>query len=201
MTQKTLQKNVPRHWHWHYIYKRHRSRALGINTKQMAWSQVISLVGSIVAGLLLESNKDALAILVGAFVVLPGIFDLDGSIGAALSAKINHRLEKTDLSALIVLVRSIGAALLIACLGGLIVATVGAGVSVWLFDANFWQVFVLAEGAVVLSAIIGFPIVGLLSVIFRKLRVNPDDVVGPIESSIFDILTIITMALVIGWLV
>ena len=186
--------------HWHHIYRRHRARALGINSKQMAWSQIISLIGSIVAGLLLEANKDTLALLVGAFVVLPGIFDLDGSIGAALSAKINHRLEKSDLPALTVLIRSTASALLIACLGGLIVATIGAGIAVWFFDADFWQIFILTEAAVVLSAVLGFPVVGGLSVLFRRFRVNPDDVVGPIESSIFDILTIVTMALMIGWL-
>lgn len=191
-----------KHLHWHYIYKRHHRRAaLGINTKQMAWTQVLSLVGSIIAGLLLEANKDTLAILVGAFVVLPGIFDLDGSIGAALSAKINHRLENTNLSTLRVFIQSVAAALLIACVGGLLVAVVGATVAVVFFDAYFWQVFQLAEGAIVISALIGFPIIGALSIVFRKLRMNPDDVVGPIESSIFDILTVVTMALVIGWLV
>ncbi len=194
--------NQRNHKHWHYLYERHRrrQRVLGINAKQMAWSQVFSLIGSVVAGALLESNKITLAVIAGTFVILPGVFDLDGSIGAALSAKINHRLENPDLDTLSVFIRSVGMALLISILAGLLVAGVGAGIATAFFDADYWQVFVLAEGAITLSALLGFPLIGALSVVFRRLRINPDDVVGPIESSIFDMLTVITLVMVIGWL-
>jgi len=186
--------------HWRYLYERRRQRALGINAKQMAWSQVLSLVGSVIAGALLETNKLTFALVAGAFVVLPGIFDLDGSLGAALSAKINHHLEDPDAKAHVVLAKSVGFAVLISFLGGLMVATLGAAIATVFFHAYFAQIFWLALGAIVLSGLIGFPIIGLLSVAFRSLKINPDDVVGPIESSIFDILTVITMVTVIGWL-
>ncbi len=198
----TKTKNLPAHngRHWHHLYQKRRRRALGINGKQMAWTQVISLVGSVIAGVLLETNKGTLALVAGAFVVLPGIFDLDGSLGATLSAKINHQLEELEAKWWPVLLRNVSFALLISLLSGILVGVVGAGLSVWFFDAIFWQVFWLALGAIGLSALIGFPIIGLLSVVFRSFKINPDDVVGPIESSIFDILSVITMVVVIGWL-
>lgn len=183
--------------HWHYVYARHRKRALGISTKQMAWTQVFSLVGSIIAGSLLESHKLTFTLLAGAFVVLPGVFDLDGSLGAALSAKINHRLEDPRNQPATVFVKGVTFAFVIATLAGLVVAIVGASIANWFFDANFWRVFWLAESAIILSAIIGLPMIGGLSLLFRKLKMNPDDVVGPIESSIFDILSVITMVMVI----
>ncbi len=196
-------KQVEHGRHWHYIYAKHhrRQRALGINAKQMSWSQVFSLVGSIIAGALLESNKTTLALLAGVFVVLPGVFDLNGTIGAALSAKINHRLEDPDAKALRVFLRSVAFALFISVLGGLIVAGVGGLIAATFFNASFGRVFMVAELAIILSAIIGLPLIGILSLIFRHFRVNPDDVVGPIESSVFDILTVITLAMVIGWIV
>lgn len=184
--------------HWHYLYEKRRRRALGINTKQMAWSQVLSLVGSVIAGILLESNKASLALLAGAFVVLPGIFDLDGSLGAVLSAKINHKLEDPKAKTGLVLIESVVFAIFIASLAGIIVAGVGAAIAAQFFDADFIRVFLLAFGAITLSAVIGFPLIGSLSVVLRKFKVNPDDVVGPIESSVFDILTVITMVVVIG---
>src|SRR5690554_2934635 len=98
--------------HWHYLYRHRKRQALGINTKQMAWSQVLSLVGSIIAGILLEHNKETLALIVGAFVVLPGVFDLGGSIGASLSAKINHRLENPAARAWQVFLRSTSRAII-----------------------------------------------------------------------------------------
>lgn len=187
--------------HWHYVYRRRRQRALGINAQQMAWSQVFSLIGSVIAGVLLESNKTTLALLVGAFVVLPGIFDLNGTLGAALSAKINHRLEDPKNTPAVVFIRTVSFALFVSIFAGLLVAGVGASIAVWFFNAQFWQVFWLAETAVILSAIIGLPLIGGLSLFFRSLKMNPDDVVGPIESSVFDILTVISMAMVIGYLV
>lgn len=191
------------HHHWHYIYAKHRrrQRVLGINAKQMSWSQVFSLIGSVIAGSLLESNKSTLAMLVGAFVVLPGIFDLNGTLGAALSSKINHKLEDPEAKPWVVFAQSTAYGFFVAVTGGLLVAAVGASAATILFDASFAKVFVLAEAAVILAAIIGLPLIGLLSLFFRSRNINPDDVVGPIESSVFDILTVVTMVIVIGWLV
>lgn len=186
--------------HWHYIYAKRRRRALGISTKQMSISQVFSIIGSVIAGVLLESNKATLAMIAGVFVILPGVFDLNGTLGAALSAKINHRLEDPKNNPFSVFLRSVGFALFIAIFGGMLVAMVGGGIAFWIFNANFWQVFWLAEIAVFLGAIIGLPLIGLLSLFFIKRRMNPDDVVGPVESSIFDILTVISLVLVIGWI-
>lgn len=190
------------HKHWHYLYERRRRRirTLGISPKQMAWSQVFSLIGSIVAGLLLESNKETLVLLAGVFVILPGVFDLDGTLGAVLSAKINHRLENLNEKPAKVFISSVLFALMIAILAGLFVALVGAGISTLFFDASFWNVFQVGFGAILLSAIIGFPIIGGLSLFFIKRGMNPDDVVGPIESSIFDILTVINLALMVRWI-
>ena len=200
MIEPAKTKQIGHGHHWHYIYAKRRRRALGISTKQMAWSQVFSLIGSVIAGALLESNKTTLAMVAGAFVILPGVFDLNGTLGAALSAKINHRLEDPSNHPLPIFIRSVGFALFIAVFGGLLVATVGGSIAVWIFEASFWQVFWLAEIAVVLGAVVGLPLIGLLSLLFISRRMNPDDVVGPVESSIFDILTVISLALVIGWL-
>ncbi len=186
--------------HWPYLYHHRRQRALGINAKQIAWGQVASLLGSVVAGVLLDTHKETLALLAGTFVILPGIFDLDGSIGAALSAKINHVLEDPQVSAARTFFHSIWFALRQAVLGGMLVGLVGGTIAVIFFSAVFWQVFWLGVCAITMSAIIGFPIIGVLSIIFRRFGINPDDVVGPIESSIFDILAVITTVIMVEWL-
>lgn len=189
------------HKHWPYLYHKRRRRALATSSRQMALTQVLSLVGSVIAGVLLENNKATLALIAGTFVVLPGVFDLTGTLGAVLSAKINHHLETTSEKPWKVFVTSTGYTFVISLLAGVIVALAGAAVSSTFFDASFWQVFWLAELAVGLSALIGFPLIGGLSLVFIKQQINPDDVVGPIESSVFDILTVLTLTLVVGWLI
>jgi cation transporter-like permease len=194
------QKHYGSHHHWHYLYKKRRKRVLGISPKQIAIGQMISLVGAIIAGFHLDNNKVALAAIVGAFVVMPGVLDLNGSLGGALSAKINHRLEESNAKAWRVFTRALGFALVMALMAGSIVGLAGGLLTALLFNGDFLLVFKLALGAILLGALIGFPLIATLTVVLRKLGINPDDVMGPIETSFFDFLAVYTLVVVAGWL-
>ena len=191
---------VKHHRHWHHVYRKRRQRALGTSSKQIAIGQMISLFGAVLAGFHLDNNKVALAAIVGTFVILPGVLDLNGSLGGALSAKINHRLENSSAKVWRVVFRATGFAFLIAILASTIVGAVGGTAATILFDADFETVFKLAVGSIMLGVLIGFPIIALLTVILRKLKVNPDDVMGPIETSFFDFITVYTLVVVASWL-
>jgi cation transporter-like permease len=141
-------------------------------------------------------NKETLAAFAGAFVVLPGVFDLSGSLGASLSAKINHRLESSTAQIWKIFSSSLIFTYGIALASGLIVSCIGALIASQFFDANFGKVFALTELSIALCCLIGLPVIGGLSVVLRKFKVNPDDVVGPIESSITDILSVVILSFV-----
>jgi len=188
------------HRHWHYVYKKRRNRVLGISSRRIALGQMVSLIGAVLAGFHLNNNKASLALIVGTFVVLPGILDLNGSLGGALSAKINHRLEDPRSKVWHVFVRSLGFAFLIALLAGMVVGAAGGIISTTFFDADFVTIFKLSIGAILLSALIGFPLIAILTLVLRKFGVNPDDVMGPVETSFFDFLAVFTLVLVAGWL-
>lgn len=164
----------------------------------MGYAQVISLIGSIIAGVLLDANKTTLAAFTGAFVILPGVFDMSGSLGASLSAKINHRLEETRASVWRIFSASTLFTFLVAVFAGALVSLIGAGIASLFFDASIWHVFILSELAIISCGIFGFPIIGLLCIVLRKFGLNPDDVVGPIESSVFDILTVLSLSIIAG---
>lgn len=188
------------HKHWHHVYKKRRRHALGISSKQIAIGQVISLVGAVIAGFHLDHNKSSLALIAGAFLIMPGVFDLNGALGGALSAKINHRLESPSAKAFGTLMRTMAFAVLISLLAGSLVGVAGGTIAHIFFDANFVTVFKLSLGSILLGAIIGFPLVGLVTIILRKFGINPDDVMGPIESTFFDVLTVAALVVVAGWL-
>jgi cation transporter-like permease len=182
--------------HWHHVYKKRRQRGRAINSKQMALGQFVSLIGAVIAGVTLDMNKETLAAFAGAFVVLPGVFDLSGSLGASLSAKINHRLESSTAQIWKIFSSSLIFTYGIALASGLIVSCIGALIASQFFDANFGKVFALTELSIALCCLIGLPVIGGLSVVLRKFKVNPDDVVGPIESSITDILSVVILSFV-----
>ncbi len=198
-TAKTKKKPSKQSAYWRYLYQKRR-RFFGIKPAQIAWGQILALAGAIFAGLHLESSKTTLALIVGTFVILPGIFDLVGSLGSALSAKIAHKLQDAREPIWKILFTSIGYAISTAVLAGLIVAGAGGAIAAHFFDANFEQVFQLAYGAIIISSLIGFPIVGIATTISCLMRINPDQIIVPLETSFYDVLTVVVMVAVVGWL-
>lgn len=182
--------------HWHHVVLKRRRRALNINSKQMAIGQLISLLGAVVAGVALDINKETIAAFAGAFIVLPGVFDLSGSLGASLSAKINHRIDESRASAVKIFFSTLIFTYSVALAAGLLVSLTGATIAALAFDANFTKVFLLTELSIALCCLIGMPFIGLLSILLKKFKVNPDDVVGPIESSLTDILSVIVLSFI-----
>lgn len=183
--------------HWPHLYRRRRERALGINGKQIAYGQVIAIVSAIAVGFVLEHYTIDIAALAGAFVVLPAVFDLSSSLGAALGARVNHGLE-SEQSSRRVLLHAVGTAALHLILTGVLVSAAGAGVAAIFFDAVFAEIFWLGLSAMFISGVVGFPIIALLSVFFRRRNINPDDVVGPIETSLFYLLAVLTIGILSG---
>lgn len=180
-----------------YLYRFHRRRALESNPKQMALSQVVSLIGTVLSGYLFELNKDHLVGFVGAILVMPGVFDLTSSLGAAMSAKLNHTLEFSSDSAWKNYWRAVGFSLKEIIAAGILVALVGGGLAALVFGTSAWQVVWLTFGALSLTAVVGLPIIGYLTIKVRQRSINPDDVIGPIQSSLFEIFSILAIVLIV----
>ncbi len=70
-----------------------------------------------------------------------------------------------------------------------------------LFDADFMVMLKLMLISMFLVGIVIYPVVALLVVVIRHFKWNPDNLVGPIQSSLVDILTVIVIAVVAGWVV
>jgi cation transporter-like permease len=182
------------HRHWHYIYRKRR-KALDVSTNQMAGSQILSIVVALIAGVILNSHKESLVLVTGVFVVLPGVLDLDSSIGTALSAKINHILEDPNQDKLHVALSATLFALSLCATAGLIVGTVGGGLTALLFDGSFWRTFAIGWGSMMIAGLVGYPLTALVSVFSRDKNINPDDVIGP---SLFDLISIVAIIVVVG---
>ncbi len=186
------------HRHWHYIYKRRSYRP--ISWKEIALGQVVALSGSLVAGLLLELNKHTFALFAGAFLLLPGVIDLAASITGAMCAKINHRLEASD-ETLRIVEGSVLFALLLSVTSGFVVGVTGGLVGTFFFHASFWQICALGEATMVGVGVIAYPAMALLTLGIRTMGVDPDNVVGPVETGFTDMLTILVASLIVRWFV
>ena len=187
------------HQHWHHVYKKRRRKITNISSRQIIFGQAVALMGSLLAGYILEINKASLTIYAGAFLLLPGIVDLAASITGALCAKINHRLEEGSAPAKVI-GSSISFAFLLSVTCSLIVGVIGGTIGLLFFNVPFWHIASLAIATMIAVGVITFPVMSLLTLIVKKIGLNPDNMIGPIETGFTDALTAFTVSMIVRML-
>jgi len=189
------------HRHWHYVYKKRRKKAENISSKQITIGQLIALCGSLTAGYILELNKDQIALFAGALLLLPGIIDLAASITGAMCAKINHRLDNTNPKLLNILMSSIGFSFLLTLFSSSIVGITGGLIGELFFDSTFWKILVLCQASMIIVGTITFPLMAGVTYLVKKSGLDPDNIVGPVETGFTDALMVLTVSVIVRILV
>ena len=184
------------HHHWHYVYRRRRKNSLNISSRQIVVGQVIALSGSMVAGYLLELNKNHFALFAGSLLLLPGIIDLSASITGAMCAKINHRLD-SDSRVSRVLASSIGFSFALSIFSGAIVGITGGLIGELFFGSTFWKILVLCQLAMISVGIIVYPLMAFITIAVKRLGYDPDNIVGPVETGLSDALMVMIVSVLV----
>lgn len=184
------------HRHWHYVYKRARAKRItdDVSTKQIITGQVFTIVASLFAGYILNLQKQNIGLIIGAYILMPGIVDLSASLTGAMAAKINHHLDETPAHPSIIATHAVAFTLTIGLFCGAIVGLFGGIISSLFFEGDMWQLTMLGLVSMMTIIAIGDPIIATLTVVLKKNKLNPDNLMGPIESSIIDVLAIIVIA-------
>lgn len=181
--------------HWHYI-RRRRIRRKAHTAREIFYGQLISLMGATASGLVLEANKTKIAALVGAYLILPGVFDLSGSAAGAMGARLNHIYGENRQNNGVVF-KVLRQTLMLVSASAIFLAIFSAIVAGIFFGADLLKIFYVTAGSVILSSFVGMPIVAFSTVLTKKKGLDPDNFIGPIESSIFDVLSIIFVTLMV----
>ena len=181
--------------HWHYL-RRRRTRKKAHTAREIFYGQILSLFGATASGLVLEANKSKIAALVGAYMILPGVFDLSGSAAGAMCARINHIIGDKSSNRQLVKRALIGSLLLVT-VSAFFLAIFSAALATLLFGADLLKIFSVTAGSVIISAAIGFPLTATVTLITKRNGLDPDNFIGPIESSLFDVLSIISVTVMV----
>ena len=189
-----------RHRHWHYIYKKRRKKAEAISSRQIMFGQIIALCGSLVAGYVLEINKEHIVAFTGALLLLPGIIDLAASITGAMCAKINHKLE-SDRHVFKVLYSSVAFSIFLTIFSGFVVGLTGGLIGEIFFDATFWKILVLCQSSMLIVGLVAYPLMAGITALVKKSGYDPDNIVGPVETGFTDALMVMTVSLIVRLLV
>lgn len=181
--------------HWHYV-RRRRLRTANHTNREILGGQIITLLGAVVAGLVLDLNKGELASMAGAFMIMPGVFDLGGAVAGAMGARLNHRLDQGAPVKHVTRDALLHAFTLI-CFSAVFLGLFGAIVGKLLFDADLWRLFMVTFLSAVAAAIVGLPIIATATVLSKKRGLDADNFIGPIETSLFDTLTILAITIMV----
>lgn len=199
MVAEDLAKNHKLNRHWRYLYHRRR-RWHGVSTTQIVVSQMFTVVASVAAGLLLDLSKETLAFLVGTLLMMPGIIDLAATLTGVMCTKINHQADTLNQPTWLVALRAVGFATFVGAAAGLLVGLAGGFLAMWLFDASLIKMVLLSVISMSIIGGICYPLMALFTLLVRKLNMNPDNISGPVESSVVDIVAILVIAVVAGWI-
>lgn len=172
-----------------------------VSSKQIIMAQIFTVVVSIIGGILLESSKHNIIALAGAVVLYPGIIDLIASVAGALGAKLNHHLETDRYKKSAIIIHGIVFSMAIIIISAVLLGLV-AGLMASIFgQVDFIRLVLLSLTTASIVGIIIFPMMGISVVILRHYKINPNNLIGPIESSVVDVVATLIFIIVIGWLV
>ena len=182
---------------WHHYYRRIR-RNKDASAKQILFGQIVGVTLSIIAGIILDSSKETFIIIPGTLLLLPGLIDVIASVTASLSVKINHHLKDTDFKKSVIAVHDAVYSLAILMVSTLILSVFTVLVGAVFFEINAVKIITISLLTSLGVGVIAFPLVIIGVIIVRKLKLNPDNIVGPIETSVVDMLVVILIGLIIG---
>lgn len=187
--------------HWAYVYEHHRRRVSLVSTKPIVLSQVFAIIASLFAGYLLDLNKENIAMIAGAFVLFPGVVDLEASITGALTAKINHQTAKLKAPNWLIVSYSILFSLAVNLAAGFIIGLVGGWLGSILFDASVFKIVILSVTSTTIMAFVAYPLMSLFTLLIQRVNINPDNIVGPVQGSVIDVISILVISMVVKWLI
>ncbi len=171
----------------------HRLRKLSFIVLTVASASSVSLIG----GLGLEAVQEQILPIVPLLIALPALNTMVGDYAAIIAAHVSDPTEQTGDKK--VLIRAIGKAIWVNVVGVLVLSLVLALRRGYLFEAGFIIKFVLFITFALLSIIgLMFIITLLLEKLLEKRRLNPDDILIPVVTSITDVLMLGLIALSVG---
>lgn len=166
-------------------------------------SEFISVTGGIIAGAMLASAVDKLALIPGILILLPGFLEMRGNIGGSLAARLSVALhlklidhEKHPH----IRKQNVWAASALAIIVSLFLGLVAYAGTLLFFKINYPQIIIVSLIAGIVSNIVLIPITTWTTIwLFRK-GFDPDNIMGPYITTLGDVVSVAALLLAI-WVV
>jgi len=169
--------------------------------KESLASEILSISGGTLAGLGLAKITGVLEAFPGMIIMVPGFMGLRGNILGALSARLGTALhtglidseELFSQETISNLVTSLFLSFFVNALIGLLSYFFCLALGV---QAILWKLVLLGALSGALASIIVSPFIAVLAIVVFRHGVDPDNVMGPIVTSVGDVTALVCLFLV-----
>lgn len=163
--------------------------------KEIFSSQIISIIGGVIAGSLLAFYTNKLFLVPGMFLLIPAFLEMRGSISGSLASRISSGLflgvVKTNRYNTRIIKGNVFASFALALFVSIILGLVVFFINYFLFKIMYFGVIFLPIVAAIISSLIEIPLVIFITLyLFRKGH-DPNNIMGPFITSTGDITSVI----------
>lgn len=186
----------------HHLKRVHLSDQSSKYIPEIILGQLISISGGLIAGLLLSLFRHSFEPVVGFLILLPGVIDGVGNIQGSLSARLNHTVLRwpslhdsrqawwNNYTASI-------------ALGGFLGLALGIMAILMTFfiygQLNINLLMISLVSCLIVNTLLTY-FIGWLTDYLRDRGHNPDNVMGPILTSLADVVGIVILGLTVYWI-
>jgi len=172
--------------------------------KEIFSAQLSSIFGGLIAGTLLAFFTNQLLLVPAMLILLPGFLELRGNISGSFASRISSGLflgviNPNKLNSRIILSNIIASFVLVFFVS--LVLGFFAFIFYFIFTSMlFFKIIFLAVIAGIISNAIEIPLTLILTIYFFKKGHDPNNIMGPFITSTGDIVSIISLVLVLVFL-
>ncbi len=164
-------------------------------------SEFISVTGGLFAGSILAFFTNKLLLVPGLLVLIPGFLEMRGSIAGSLSARLSSALHLGTLSPKShdnkLLRANVVAAWILVLVASLVLGIVAYIASLMFFKINEPNIIYVSFIAAIISNILLLPLTTRTTIWLYKKGYDPDDIMGPYNTTIGDITSVLAILLAI----
>lgn len=169
-------------------------------------SQLVSIIGGLLAGSILAARIKHLHLLPGFFILFPGFLELQGNINATIAARIGSLLHTKGIKQADEIKdpqvkNNLLAAFTLSTISSIILGAVCFLLTFLILRELVLKLILISLLSGLIVSLILVPLTLVTSVWLYKRGLDPDNVMGPFLTSLTDIISVVVLILVIGILI
>ncbi len=167
------------------------------NFKELLSSELVSIIGGLIAGTILAASTDKLLLLPGMLILLPGFLEMRGNISGSLASRLSSGLFLGVISPRLrnskIIKGNLLSSFFLVLVTSLVLGLTAFAFSYYVFHIVSWKIVGLPVLAGLIANAIEVPLtMGVTFYLFRKGH-DPNNIMGPFVTSTGDITSIVAL--------